>query len=245
MANFQSMTINSIAKAYLSIVQTASKSSNVTQILDINCSSSNNESCLNCYKEMKQLNLGNDAISTICKNLCECNISNIDISQNVSIDFKSFQDSKSAQTFKNEIMNNMFLEAKKEGTSLFFDPEGSRQTTINNSIDNLYTNMITNDFSSAVQSSLNQQIVKIKANNVYNISLDSLSNITSIVIQNSESINESLNKLVSDITVLNTQILKQGLSEIIKIFVRIIIILVIIIFIIFAVNLTFTFISLG
>jgi hypothetical protein len=242
--NFKSATINSIAKSFLSIVQTSAKSTNTTQLLEIKCNDKDDTSCNDCYKISKDY-FNNDEVLKICKPLCECNISNINMTQNVTINFESFQGEESKQTFQTEVMNNIFMEAKKSGTELFFDSSGNRQANIYKSIDTLYNNMVTSNFNLAIQQAVSAQTLIIKSNNVYNITLDSLVNITSLIVQNSESISDSLNSLIKEITMLNTQILKQGLSEIIKLIVKIAMWFFIALTIIFGIILTLNIIALS
>jgi hypothetical protein len=242
--NFKSATINSIAKSFLSIVQTSAKSTTTGQLLEIKCNDENDTSCTDCYKITKDY-FTNDEVLKICKPICECNISNINMTQNVTINFESFQGEESKQTFQTEVMNNIFMEAKKSGTELFFDSSGNRQANIYKSIDTLYNNMVTSNFNLAIQQAVSAQTLIIKSNNVYNITLDSLVNITSLIVQNSESISDSLNSLIKEITMLNTQILKQGLSEIIKLIVKIAMYFFIALTVIFGIILTLNIVALA
>ena len=217
-----------ISKSYLQIVQNNYTNVNIVQILDINCDNSlkNCDKCIRTTKE-KIKDISMEDVDKICKNLCRCNISDINMNQNITINLETIQNTESSQLFIEELKKNIIVNAEKSGTKLYFDT--NRQDTLTKISTDIYKVVSSSQFSTLIEDFLNLQSVTISANNVYNISIDNTIDIVKVVIQNSDILNKNITELSNLIDILTIQYIDSSIAAIIKILSYIVLIIIAII----------------
>lgn len=247
-------TLNAVTNAFISIVQDISQGVIVSQILDINCDSSDRQiSCNNCISQTNNyynntkidINDRNKIIKDFCSPVCECNINNINMSMSVSLNLSALQSSDSKTRFIDTVKNNMFISAKKSGTDFYFNDDGDDKIkNINKNIENMYNNLISTSFQSTIQELSTLQLVQLKGSGINSINMDQCTSLIETSIQSNLSTNQSLTELQKSMIELTVQVVDSGFAQIIIIIVQIVILLLIIICLSYFMNLGFTFLSL-
>lgn len=232
-----------VAEAYLYVCQTSSQGVYNNQIVSVNCDDNVvNSACTDCISLM--YNLGtqrNLSESEIKKNIedncniaCNCNLSNVNLKQIISVDFSIFQESKSAETFSTAIKNVLFNKVYQENGAL----------STNNMVQNidkisteLYQRMNTSSFQNAIQSLSNMQFLQVKYGTASYVEMQQAINVISEILQSSVQTSDIINNLQTEIISASSQMIKAGFNELIVIIILIIAIVFVIAIFGFVINL--------
>lgn len=242
------MTLKAVSNAYLSIVQDISQSVLTAQILDIDCTSSGDK-CNECISDLKskknyqtQKPFTDIEINKLCKPICSCKIEDINMDMLVTLNFSSFLMADVKETFKKNVMNNMYIQAKQSGMNLFM--MDSRIESINKQIDILYESMKSNIFQESVQKLSAIQVLKIKGGGVRSIDMNMTISIISTCILSTQVTSEALTKLQLEMISLTEQVTDAAIAALIKTFIQIIVIVLLIILFVYGFNLMLTLLGL-
>lgn len=226
-----------VAEAYLYVCQTASQGVYNSQIVSIDCNDNDvNKACIDCIALMHNLGTQrNLSESEIKKNIedncniaCNCNLSNVDLKQIISVDFSIFQQSKSAENFSTAIKNVLFNKVYQENGALATD---NMVQNINKISSELYQRMNTSSFQNAIQSLSNMQFLQVKYGSASYIEMQQAINVISEILQSSVQTSDIVNNLQTEIITASSQMIKAGFNELIVLIMLIIaIVLVIAIF---------------
>lgn len=238
--------VNSISEAYLMVAQETSQYLYNEQILNIDCNPSGTSSpCVDCIKATKKIfddrkeSITQQRLKEICKNPCTCNVSNINMSQTISINFQSFMEANSKQEFVKQVTNSFYSKASQTGTNLF--PTDQRNETIQKAIENLYTKMASKTVQESLQGLKTLQIINVRGPaNVSNIDITSAIDYVSMVLMKTDTLQQDITDIQTSMIALTMQILDVSLAQLIYRIVQIVIIIVMLMALGFIINMSFT-----
>lgn len=235
-----------VAEAYLSIVQDISQNLFAYQSIDINCQEkTKGNGCLGCisawensYFKKHKLDLKKRAefIREACKIACECSLNNVNMDQNITINFNAFLENDASQSFKTQIMNSINQKAEASNSGVF--EIGNRLNDTISTIDKIYEKMKTDTVQKALQTlTVGQNIKIVGPSRMVNVNMNqAIDYISKILISNKETSSLMLELQVNILT-LTTQVTNAGLQQMIIIIVRIVMLILIIILLLYSINL--------
>lgn len=207
--------LQAISEAYLSITQDVSQGVYALQLVSLDCGGKTGENCLNCISSIKELK---DKTSDICKPVCECSISNIDLSQQISVNFSSFMESKDSKDFQNNLLNSIYIQAQQTKNPLNFD---NKMTDITTNVNKIYTEMRTEKFQSSIQSLRTMQIVSLRgAGNISTVNTKLAINFISDILLNNSTISKAATDLTNTIVNSTYQAANAGINQVISLVVQ-------------------------
>ena len=149
-------SVKAISEAYLSITQSVGQSVFTSQVVSVDCNDDPSASpCIACIQGLKKIwedagrELDLDFISRSCDFACRCEVKDINLDQQISVNFDAFQRHDNAQDFVTRVMDSLYSQAEQTGSSMF--PDTNRTETIQKSITDVYTKMKSSTFMEAVQ----------------------------------------------------------------------------------------------
>lgn len=247
--DYNKATIKAVTQAYISVVQDVSQGVLSAQILDIDCSKGDSNSCSDCIKYIEELSnkYSSNKIKIsdsqkFCDSVCKCDISDINMSMAITLNFSAFLQNGAKDKFITEINNNMYLEANQTGNS-FFGSTNKLSNTQKTS-ESLYTAMSDNTFQSVIQDLSTIQIAKFKGTGIHFINMNQTTNMVSTALLSNDTTNSLISNLSQQMIELSTQVTDAGLAELIMIIVQIIILVLILMLSLYFSNLAFTFLGL-
>jgi hypothetical protein len=235
-----------VAEAYLSIVQDISQNLFAYQNIDINCQEKTKGNlCLGCisswengYFKKHKMDLKKRAefIRNACKTACECSLNNVNMNQNITINFNAFLENDANDTFKTQIMNSINQNAEANNTGVF--EFGNRLNDTISTINKIYEKMKTDTVQKSLQTlSVGQNIKIIGPSRMINVNMNqAIDYVSKILISNKETSSLILDLQINILT-LTTQVTNAGLQQLIVIIVRIIMLILIIILLLYSINL--------
>jgi len=233
-----------VAEAYLYVTQNIAQGVNNNQIVAINCSDNKtNTLCVNCIQSVS--NLGKEGKETkeeidklvqqLCITPCNCDISKVDLSQKVSVDFEAFLQADSKNLFKSSIQNSIYNQAYQQQGNLSFD---EKEDTISKIGDELYTNITSSTVQNTLQGLKNLQVIKLNSpGNIVNVDMNQAIDFISKVFENSTQTSTIISQLETEIINAATQISEAGINQLIIIIILLLMIVFSIVIFGFAFNL--------
>lgn len=256
-SNLRSSVVNNIsitkavAESYLNITQDIAQGTYNTQVVGIDCTQAQ-DVCLQCIQGIKDAfdkaksNIPNSDITEMCHGVCTCDIHDIKLDQQISVNFSAFQKLATFESFKTGIMNSIYTQAKQSGGGINFYGINSDDTTtiLNKSIQNIYSSVQQDSFQSIIQSLKTLQNVELSgAGEIANVDMVIAVDFISKIVQNDSSMSQDIQQLESAILSASTQVTQSGLAQVILWIIRLIILVVCLIFLVYVVNLVFNIYS--
>lgn len=198
-------------------------------------------SCEKCLSEIHELLPEKDP-TKMCASVCDCEISNIELSQLVSIDFTSDMSQTTFDQFKQNFDYNLFSKAYQKD-SKFFNVTPEKNENITKSLQKIHQEMYTSSFQSSVQKVVATQSLTVYANHVYGVKMNNVVNAVSSVIQSNSVLNKAVSKLSIQIIQISTQITESAIVGIVELIVKIVVLLVFFILLSYILNLFFMMIT--
>jgi hypothetical protein len=249
------MTISTATKAvtsaYIALAQDLAQSVNVYQIASVDCSSgAKGDGCLTCEKYWGDFYIKNpkqnDSTSNVtneCKQLCDCDMTDVNMSQNINVNFSTFANTSTKADFATQINNSIAQQTKQKGSTLTMIGDTSKNiTNISNSI---YDTLKTSAVQSSLQKLQDQQVVTlVGAGSSATVSLTQANKFVASVLMNNSQTSSMISKLDNEILQMSTQVASAGLAQLAMWVVRLIALVVILVFLLYSVDLIFDILGL-
>jgi hypothetical protein len=234
--NSSSVTTKAVSDAFLSITQDISQGIYNSQEISVDCyGDTKNQSCMSCidfwikYNKtkapLKQLSM--EQMREVCEGICECKMSNINLSQNINLNLKSFITNSSSQDFQEKIMNSLSQQANSSGQSFY--PTETRTSNINKTINKLYTSMTTDSFQSSIQGLKTLQNIKFSGPGIIsNVNMNQVTKYISTLLISDKSTSKLMAELTNDVRQYAMSITNAGLATLGLILVQLIVLVLVI-----------------
>lgn len=212
-----------VADTLISITQVISQSLSVQQSLQVDCT--NKAACVVCL----QLKAANPLVQ--CDILCQCNVSDVDLSQSVTCSFKSIQKA-SVDVFQQTFLNNLFLASLSKGVNI--SNLDVKQTVLMNNVTNVFTLLQSDQFQSSIQAvSLDQDVRLIGPGSITALSMQQITNVVMSSLQQSTDVSAALNDLQNTLIALSSQTTMSAINQVIAIFLMIITVIIVLLITVF------------
>lgn len=210
--------LQAISEAYLSITQDVSQGVYALQMVSLDCGGETSENCLSCISSTKKLTNDSKIISDTCKPVCDCSISNIDLSQQISVNFSSFMENSSEADFQSKLLNSIYIQAQQTNNPLNFQ---NKMTEITNNINIIYNEMRTESFQNSIQSLKSTQIVSLKgAGNITTVNQQFAIDFISNILMSNSTISKAASELTNSVINSTYQVINAGLNKLISLIVQ-------------------------
>jgi hypothetical protein len=251
--NSISSSTQAVVDAYISMAQDLDQSAQVLQILSVNCSSlAKSGGCLKC-EEIWATKFKNDPssipsggedefVQKECASLCTCNASNINLSQNVNINWQIFANNSTSASFKNRVVNNINQSTSTSSTGAII-PNTSKNLT--NSIDQVYTRLKSTTMQKSLQQLQQQQTVSlVGAGSIANVTMNQAQTYVAAAILSDSVTASLLSQVETTILAITTQTMDAGFAELAEVLVRLILGVVLLVVLLYTSSLVFEVFSL-
>ncbi len=223
-----------VTQAYLNITQNITQGVLGEQLINVDCKK-NTSACNKCISVVKQYGLADgDDYSRIC-NVCFCTLENVNINNIITIDFNAFISTDQTQEFEQQIQNSLTQQALISGSTLF--NTDSNLTALNETSNEMYSEMRQSSFQNSLQELKNFQILSINNPNssVINVDLDLTINFISKILQQNEGTSSILDKYDQSIIQLTSKTVQGSLAVVISWIVTLFVIAIIVAVFIFTI----------
>ena len=233
-----------LSRTFLGIHQNVAQGADSTQIMNIDCSDSSTSSkCVKCIKKTGDLFneplKHTDEIERLCGFVCDCNVSNINMSQIIRLDLKTTMKTVNTTKFQNRFLSELYYEANQKQVGLF--SLKSNLKALNISVSKIYTKMYTKEFMTAIKAVSTLQTLDFKGpGTLTNVDMTILVDFVAVSIQKFETLQSDLVTLVTLITTITTQIVEAGLAQVILRIIQIILVVVIVLLALYCSQLFFS-----
>jgi len=202
-----SIVTNAVAIAYLSITQDITQGILSNQILQVNCNNTQaKEYCLECTNYWLDYNKNNpnnklstEQINSACDVICTCNLDNITMDQQITVDFTSYLVANS-EHFEKLVLDNIAQQAVANDTTVSL---GVSKSTIND----LYTAIRSNTTQESLQGLETLQIISLSGpGSLVHVDMKSAINyVSNVLITNTET-RDIMKKLSSEVAKTETSV---------------------------------------
>ena len=206
-----------VADTLISITQVISQSLSVQQSLQVDCT--NKAPCVVCL----QLQAANPLVQ--CDVLCQCNVSDVDLSQSVTCDFKAIQET-TVDVFQSTFMNNLYLASLTGGVNI--SNLDVNQSVLTTNVTNVFTQLRSDNFQSSIEAvSLNQDVRLIGPGSITALSMQQITSVVMSSLQQLTSVSEVLNQLQTTLIAISSQTTMSAINQVIAIFLMIITVVIV------------------
>lgn len=239
-----------ISSCYLAISQDIAQGLSAQQIISVSCDDEKSKKlCNDCIDNLLNVAKRNNValppenIESTCAGICECQIGNVKLGEQISMDSTIFMQSVNQQKFVTMVINSLAQEVSQNASSFF--AAGDRVQQMTKTINDLYNSMRTTSFQTAVNGLRNLQTISLEGpGKVFNVDMTQAVNYVSRILQIETTTASILDQLQNNIITITTQVASAGLAELILWIVRIVMLLLAIIVLIYAISLVFQIYSL-
>lgn len=224
-----------VVQAYLNMTQTITQGVMTQQSINVNCGKKTN-ACNNCIKTAKKYNITNNTdYSSVCP-VCFCTLENIQMSNNITIDFNAFQRQNARKIFRQQIENALTQQATLTGTKLFDNSEAS--TTLQTTSESMYDALKVIMNQNILQQLKNFEIINVNNPNttLINVNIDTVVNFLSNIIQQTNETSTLLQTYDSAIISLTTKVVDNAITIVVQWMVTLFILGIVVVFSIFGIN---------
>ena len=157
-SNFSELVISAVTESYLNIVQDISQGVSSRQVVNLDCTNRKDIYCLKCikfwskynYNKPKDKTLSLQQIRDVCEVICECKMSDVKISENITLNLSSQLFKSSTQKFISNFNDSLVEKAKSSGQNLYVTKD--RTENIEKTVSDLHNAMQQDSFQSSIQS---------------------------------------------------------------------------------------------
>lgn len=242
--NINTSTVQSVAEVYLAICQDIAQGASAQQNIVVNCSDINSKNlCLECVTRNKNMNKTPQQVGQACTMLCNCNVSNVNLSQNIVYNSRLFMEYTNVADFANMVYNNIAQRADRAQTGITLVSD--KLTNANETITRLFTSMKSKSFQQAMENIQQLQTVSLSGpGNIYAVNMKQAVKFVSTILQTNSQTSSIITDLQSNILQLSTQITAAGFDQLIRIIIRIVMAIIILMLLFYTINLIFQVYSL-
>ena len=216
-----------IADATLSVVQDISQGVNAEEVISVRCDPAACETCISSVKNRFPTSSASD-VQSCCSPICKCSVDGINMSEQISVNFKAFQSDSSKANFAAQIQNSVTLKAKQQGGDIFSSAD--REKALRTSSENIHQYISDHMEQTIVQSLTDTQVLSLTgAGSITNASLANAAKVIQTAVESEANLQSSITDLTENIIELTTEVESAGLEELIKWIVRIVLIILLII----------------
>jgi hypothetical protein len=216
-----------VSNTLISVSQVITQAIGATQLINVQCTK-NQKNCNDCvqfwakkYKSENRDPLA-QAIEETCKYACNCSMSDIDLSQKISCDFKNWQSSCTAVDFYNSFMSNLYLSAYQRQETLPGLNDDNKIKAVQEKVSQVYNELTSSTFQSALTSLQATQVVTLKGPGVLTgVNMQQMVKVVSNVLQSSTTVSKLLNELQELMISLTTQVVNAAINQLIASFIMI------------------------
>jgi hypothetical protein len=247
-----SSSVQSIAESYLSMAQDLTQTASVQQIASINCGTTDKGgSCMSCTKlYMETLNkFPVDSISTLqeksdyikksCKTSCVCEISNLNMEQNININYATFAGNSTSESFVTNVRNSVTQKASSNKQSFVTSPP-NKMNTFETTIQKIYKRMKSKTMQKSLQSlQAHQNFTMTGAGKSANISQKQAMKVVSSILMLDKQMASLITELEANVLELSVMVANAGLAEMAMWLVKLIMMVVILVVLLYIITLIF------
>ena len=216
MSNTLAQVTQVVTEAFLSITQVISQEGNQEQLLAVHCNESNqNMKCTSCHLwwEKYKPKPSQDFIDTICKPICECNVSNVKMEQTISINLQAWLEASAKDKFIDQLKNNLSQKSTTQNSQF----ASANTVNIQQVGNRLYQSMKADEFQKSLQGLSALQVLSSRgATSIITVNMNQAIEFINKLLWKTTDTALEINNLTTTILQASTQILKGGLNEIIE-----------------------------
>ena len=177
--NASSTALTAVSQAFLALSQDISQSTLGSQTIIVNCAGDKKQKyCDQCeaFWATHNKNTSNTTVSpadigTLCAPICQCILSNVDLSQHIKVNLSAFANNYTSDAFITQVNNSINQQAYDSGSSIF--PSSSTTSNMNQSVEQIYQGMQSDSFQTQIQGLLSLQTVSLTgAGNIAYVTLN-------------------------------------------------------------------------
>lgn len=248
-----STSVKAVTDAYISISQDFSQSAEIGQVISVNCTEGKKAGgCLACETRWKGLIDKNPSaipsegadkfIEKSCSYMCDCNLSDIDLSQRININWKIFAEASTSDKFQTLVKDSLAQQAKAKSKPLNF---GNKESNINKVINNVYTHLKSDTMQKALQALQDQQqLIFSGAGSLASVTMTQASNYIANTLLLDSQMTDLLTEMETNVLQASTEVTNAGLAELALLLLRIIAFVIVLIVLFYSINLVFEIYSL-
>ena len=223
-----------VAETYLSFIQNVSQGSFANQVVAIECNYDPlSYGCLDCIEGLKDSYIRNglepdlEYIAVACKPACECNIENINLRQDITVDLNANLSAVSDSDFTTRAMNNIYSQAQQSGTDMFGINRTNATETSQKNISAIFSKIKQGVFQESIQGLQTLQNVTLSGSGtITTVDMTSAVDYVSNVLMSSSEVAKLLTEAQTEMLALTLQVIEAGFAELILLIVQIVLFLI-------------------
>jgi hypothetical protein len=210
-----------VSDTLIAVTQVITQGAEAYQLISVNCTD-NQTLCTECVSRWatlyKKEGLDPKAmqIQETCKYVCNCEVNDVNLSQQIVCDFSAYQDNVSSQEFFDSFMSNLYLESYSNNVSLPGLGLESNMEILQKQVSSIFSKLQQDSVQESLQALKTVQLIDLTgAGSVTGVNMTQMVTMVSSVLQTNETIIKEINTLESILLSLTTQITMAGIEQLI------------------------------
>ena len=228
-----------ISNTLIAVTQNITQSTYASQLINVNCTT-NQQDCNACiafwvnrYKTANQ-SPDNDKIAENCKYICNCSLTDVDLTQTVKCNFKSFATVVTENNFFNSFKSNLYIQMNQTDSYIPAIDSSSNMDSIQKKVNSIHSALSSDTFQATLQSLQTTQSLSLDGpGSITAVSMSQMVDVVSNALQSNETVNTAINELRDELISMGLQVVNAGLNQLIASILMILAIIVIFIVLFF------------